>query len=401
MKTCLFLLFLPLLCLAQEQLGGRVLDAETGESLPYAMIYAETGRGTLTNLDGEFLLSVSPDEELTFSFVGYEKLRMKASQLTPVVRMKPLSQEMEELIVTPVDETALLKQLIKNLKQDFARHEDDEQAYFMRAMLSGVDDTYLMEGLAKAASAVNVRNIAMVSGTKGLNEQGDSSRMDLQFTNVQLVAGIAPVTYNSGYWTRPIKPLLSLKDTRNYYNTTVVTLKGKGDTRLYKITFRWKEKKRPEWQQKDLVKRRRVTGTAYVDAASLRLLRFEGKVENAFQMVQRERRHPGETEGELELLRQPSDIRFHLSYDYSQGYAAVSRIAVRGGNEDMGYSILMFSLHDRTLFRDVEGYSSYNIVSSLESAGYDPSLWQKYNIVKRTKAEEKAAFGQANMQKKK
>lgn len=41
---------------AQIQIKGRVVDAETGEPLPYANVYADDKNGTLTNADGYFRL---------------------------------------------------------------------------------------------------------------------------------------------------------------------------------------------------------------------------------------------------------------------------------------------------------------------------------------------------------
>ena len=37
--------------------------------------------------------------------------------------------------------------------------------------------------------------------------------------------------------------------------------------------------------------------------------------------------------------------------------------------------------------------SKENIVTALQEAGYDASLWDEYDIIKRTKEEEAAAFG--------
>ena len=62
-------------------LQGRVVDAETGEPLPYTAIYVEKGRGALTNIEGDYRLSVSNQDVLTFSFVGFEKLKLKALML--------------------------------------------------------------------------------------------------------------------------------------------------------------------------------------------------------------------------------------------------------------------------------------------------------------------------------
>ncbi len=62
--------------LAQEQtVTGRVIDAETSESIPGATIVVKgTQNGTITDLDGNFRLSLSPTDEqvLIISFVGYE-----------------------------------------------------------------------------------------------------------------------------------------------------------------------------------------------------------------------------------------------------------------------------------------------------------------------------------------
>lgn len=382
MKHFLLFLFLPILCLAQEQVGGRVLDAETGETLPYAIVYVESEKKALTNQNGEFIVTASPNDVLTFSYVGYEKLRIQASKMKPVVRLKPMSNELREVVVRPVDVMDILKELIKNLKRDYQKHMFDERGYFMRGMLSGLGDTYLIESFVKASSAVNIRDVAVISGRMGLNEEGNSSSMQLQFTNVQRIAGVAPAIYTNSYWEKAIKPLIKLKDTKKYYDSTIETLVGSEGERLYKIIFQWKEKERSEWRAQYLAERRHITGTAFVDAATLQLLRFDGKVENAFQWTERTRR--------------PSDIRFQLTYDNSQGYAAVSNIAVRGGNEDMNYSILMFSLQDDdAFFRDNEGYSDRNVLSSLESAGYDATLWEKFDIVKRTEEEEQAALAKS------
>ena len=139
-SACLIVLFFITLCStgAQAQdfvLQGRVVDAETGEPLPYTAIYVEKGRGALTNIEGDYRLSVSNQDVLTFSFVGFEKLKLKASEVPRVIQLKPFSSALKEVVVVPIDELDILKQVINNLKQDFSKHKKDRQGYFMRTLL--------------------------------------------------------------------------------------------------------------------------------------------------------------------------------------------------------------------------------------------------------------------------
>ena len=117
-----------------------------------------------------------------------------------------------------------------------------------------------------------------------------------------------------------------------------------------------------------------------MDAETLRLLRFEGEVENAYQSVN--------------LNRLPTTIRFHVCYNYSRGFASVSDIAVQGGNEEMSYKSLLFGIQADSLVAAGGGFVGDNFIYALGNAGRDSTLWERYNIVVRTKEEERIAFGE-------
>ena len=62
MRRLLFFLLLLWTAWASGQdemltVTGRVVDAATGEPLPYAAVYKQNGMGTLTNVDGDFRLN--------------------------------------------------------------------------------------------------------------------------------------------------------------------------------------------------------------------------------------------------------------------------------------------------------------------------------------------------------
>ena len=144
---------------------------------------------------------------------------------------------------------------------------------------------------------------------------------------------------------------------------------------LYRFTFRWNDK-----HTKTLGDRRYLTGDIYVDAKTLRLLRFDGEVGNAYQTAF--------------LSRQPATIKFHIGYDYSRGYAAVGNLAVQGGNEALNYKLLLFGIQDDSLVQSGGGFVGDNIIDALSNAGYDSALWKKYDLIKRTEEEERIAFGE-------
>ena len=359
---------------------GRIIDAETGETLPYASIYVGEGRGTLTNIEGEYRLTLSKQDVLTFSYVGYEKLRMKATDVSKIVRLKPFSRALKEVVVVPVDEWAIVKKVINNLKKDFSKHKNDRHGYFMRTWMKDKWDSNLLECFMAALSAANLREEETLSGICGKNAEGDSSRMGLYYTNIQKMTEIGPSAFMSDYWEAAIKPLYSLSVSKKYYDIELETLFGNEGEKLYRIVFNWKNINRPEWHTRYLEERRHIIGTAFVDAKTLRLLRFDGNVDNAYMLYN--------------LQRKPNVIKFHINYDYINNYPAVNNLAIEGGNELLQYRVLMFNVQDDSQFAETSGFVGYNIIDVIENAGYDSTLWDKYDIIKRTKEEERIAFGE-------
>ena len=193
----LFLLLSASVWAQELTILGRRVDAETGEPLPYASIYVGKGRGTLTNIEGNYRLSLSEQDVLTISYVGYEKLKIAASKMSKIVKLKPFERELREVVVSPIDEINILKQVIKNLKDDFSKHKTDRQAYFLRTLMRNRKDSYLIESLMAWNSAVNLRDDETFSGIYGINSAGIVSSLDLRLTNIHRVAEIGAHTFQS------------------------------------------------------------------------------------------------------------------------------------------------------------------------------------------------------------
>lgn len=92
---------------AQRSIQGKVEEAATGESLPYATVVIEgTSRGTTTNVDGFFtLLNVEEQTvKLLITYIGFEPLEVVVPEEYNgellQIKMQPLSSELQEVIVT-------------------------------------------------------------------------------------------------------------------------------------------------------------------------------------------------------------------------------------------------------------------------------------------------------------
>jgi len=86
------------------EVTGTVLDAEAETPLPGVNVQeAGTQRGTTTNADGEFTISVGDAEDATlvFSFVGYQEKRVDLNGRTDIdVTLAPQVRDLDELVVT-------------------------------------------------------------------------------------------------------------------------------------------------------------------------------------------------------------------------------------------------------------------------------------------------------------
>ncbi|MBO7660051.1 MAG: carboxypeptidase-like regulatory domain-containing protein, partial [Bacteroidaceae bacterium] len=96
-----------------------VIDKNTRERIPHAHVYVDADNGTMTNLDGQFVINARPIDQLRISFIGYETLVVSASELTlasdsimPVLALSPAHNMLSEVVVEPVDQ--IIRRIISN-----------------------------------------------------------------------------------------------------------------------------------------------------------------------------------------------------------------------------------------------------------------------------------------------
>ncbi len=83
-----------------HQVVGRVLDASNGEPVIGAGVVASNGGGTVTDYDGNYVISVSSDATLTFSSIGYKTVTEQVGERTSIdVNLQPDNLLLDEVVV--------------------------------------------------------------------------------------------------------------------------------------------------------------------------------------------------------------------------------------------------------------------------------------------------------------
>lgn len=130
-----FISILPSLGFTQSSylVKGKVVDAETGEPIPYANVYTlpNTQQGTVTNLEGEYTLRInSPSDSLVASYVSYiplaKAIQLNTSEQTIDFALTAANQQLEEFVFIAGEDPAypIMRKVIKNKKNNDRRKLD-------------------------------------------------------------------------------------------------------------------------------------------------------------------------------------------------------------------------------------------------------------------------------------
>lgn len=105
-RLLLFIVLLfPVLGIGQSiDISGIVIDSASGEPLPFVNITAnDNADGTVSDIDGQFSLSINGQlKNLTFSYVGYKRLRLEGKQLNKTkysIELTSTTVSMSEVVV--------------------------------------------------------------------------------------------------------------------------------------------------------------------------------------------------------------------------------------------------------------------------------------------------------------
>ena len=84
---------------AQNTVTGTVKDASGEPIIGASVLINGTSQGTVTDLDGNFTLSVQPGQKLTISYIGYQKQEVSASNNMIITMKDDAAQSLNEVVV--------------------------------------------------------------------------------------------------------------------------------------------------------------------------------------------------------------------------------------------------------------------------------------------------------------
>ena len=124
-----------------QTMNSRVVDAKTGEPIPYATIQYGENRGIITNDEGEFSLylatSAMPDS-LYISSMGYEKTAVPAQNvLDSIISINPKPIELSEVYLfdKELDVDEIIDRVKENLAQNYSQDPIKQRLFYRKSSL--------------------------------------------------------------------------------------------------------------------------------------------------------------------------------------------------------------------------------------------------------------------------
>lgn len=152
------------------RMGGKVIDLNSGEELPFAhILQRDWGTGSISNAVGEFQLNVPKvlaGLNLEFSCLGYADTSVvipESDTTQLVIHLRPKPYNINEVLVLPNGNTAeeLVRQAAKRIKRNYHRKKCQMEAFYRR---TGMRDSTFVQ-LIEAALNIEDKGIDMPAST--------------------------------------------------------------------------------------------------------------------------------------------------------------------------------------------------------------------------------------------
>jgi len=148
-----FTILLPLFSNAQTVVHGKVIDASTKESLPYAnIILKRQGLGTTSNDLGEFRFKMDDtNDSIAVYYLGYEPYIVPANGMKSpaTIAMVPSGVELDEVVIRPKPPTYYIKQAVIHKDENFASNAFNTRGYYRQAVFENKQALHFEEAYIK------------------------------------------------------------------------------------------------------------------------------------------------------------------------------------------------------------------------------------------------------------
>jgi hypothetical protein len=218
--------------------NGLLKDHKTGEKISYATITVpNTGIGTVSNSDGEFILKVDTSLNAEFfevSHLSYATQRFKISEAigkekTFFLEIQPV--QLKEVPVVPKDARALVEMALENIKNNYSGVPDMMTGFYRESIMKNRDYLSICEAVIDIYKApytnMQADQVKIYKGRKGSNvKKADTLMVQLQGgPNVLLLLDIVKNTDlsiafdNLNNYQFEFGPIVNIDDKMNWVIT--------------------------------------------------------------------------------------------------------------------------------------------------------------------------------------
>lgn len=366
-------------------IGGKIIDAETSEPLPYATIgISHRGKGTVTNFNGDFVLRISEEnlfDTLTVSYVGYVNRLLPVRSLPGNVMTITMDRDfipIPEIIIRAQDPLMIIRKTISAVASNYGTTPAMLTGFYREGVYRKKEPQVYSEAVVKIYKSPYARSlqndqIKVIRSRKIENLEAKDTLA------VRLKAGLSATLSLDG-----MRHLFDFLDpesfnTYEYHLTDIVTIDGQT---AYVISFRQKS-----WVTEPLMQ-----GDIYVNVDNYSVVLAEFEVNPLYV----------DKTGESFISRLPRDysmkpeyVRYRARYRLVDGRYYLSH--VRG---DLGFSargrkrvfsspfnvffelaITEHSTEKAARFDHEELAPVYSIFSQTIN-GYDEGFWKDFDFLK-------------------
>lgn len=251
--------------------SGKVLDKETKKPVVFANVYvSETGLGTVTNSEGEFVLKVPSSlagKKLAVTFIGYKNYTVALSEVKAeenTIYLEPSPVPIDEVIIRTGDPLKLVQNAINNIKYNYLEKPEKEIGFYRETIKQNrnyieVGEAVLDVYKASYSNDVDFDRVKIYKGRKS----HDVKKMDtvlFKFQGGPKTSVLLDMAKNPGN-------LLS-NDMLEYYDFSIAGMININDRETYVIDF----------DQKDNVQYPLYKGKLFLDVKTLAITGVEFKL---------------------------------------------------------------------------------------------------------------------------
>ncbi len=368
---------------SQQLVEGTIVDKESGKPVPFASIgIVGTSKGTSSNLNGQFSISITEPISLKITCVGYESIQINSLSEVALIQLKPIITQLSEIVILdkPVNARKILRKAFSNIDKNYT-DQPFLQKFFYRHYCK--DDKAYGRLIEAAVDVWKDQGYRSVQKTAGEKEEIRVTQLRRSLDKTEMAQGHEPISIGNilqadvvGYQTEAKSEHLSfytdmsnLKTDFEKYNFTCQAITYYDGLEVYQINYSYK---------RDSVL---TTSGSYLELAQASGSLFITTDTYAFVKTEDVKSYQGNTVRTLAYYRKYADRYYYPYHFIREGESHTSE------NDAHSFHIELMSVEVKNGAKE-KFISHLPTKDDLLNVPYDSVFWASNTILKTTPLED-------------